>query len=102
MGDTGSLYLGGLIACLTMFSSMGLFIPLLGVMFVLSAMTDIIQVAYFKFTKRRTGAGKRIFLMAPFHHHLEKKGWTEARIVALYCTVTILIGIVCVISLLPK
>ncbi|MDR0461969.1 MAG: phospho-N-acetylmuramoyl-pentapeptide-transferase [Christensenellaceae bacterium] len=99
MGDTGSLFLGGIIATLSMFSLMGLFIPILGIMFVLSAATDIIQVTYFKITKKRTGTGRRVFLMAPFHHHLEKKGWTEARIVALYCTVTILLGIVCVITL---
>jgi len=100
MGDTGSLFLGGLVATLSMFSLNGFFIPLLGVMFVLSAATDVIQVAYFKFTKRRTGTGKRIFLMAPFHHHLEKKGWQEARIVALYCTVTIVVGVICVLTLI--
>ena len=95
MGDTGSLFLGGLIACLSVFSLMGLFLPIIGVCFVLSAVSDIIQVAYFKMTK-----GKRVFLMAPFHHHLEKRGWTEARIVWLYCTVTVLAGVICLITLL--
>jgi phospho-N-acetylmuramoyl-pentapeptide-transferase len=94
MGDTGSLYLGGLIACVSLFTLSGLFIPILGVMFVLSALSDIIQVAYFKITH-----GKRVFLMAPFHHHLEKKGWTEARIVALYCAVTVIVGVICLIFL---
>ena len=95
MGDTGSLFLGGIIATLSMFSMMGFFIPVLGVMFVLSAVSDIIQVAYFKLTK-----GKRVFLMAPYHHHLEKKGWAEARIVWLYCTITILVGTACIWFLL--
>jgi phospho-N-acetylmuramoyl-pentapeptide-transferase len=94
MGDTGSLYLGGIIACVSLFALSGLFIPILGVMFVLSALSDIIQVAYFKITH-----GKRVFLMAPFHHHLEKKGWTEARIVALYCAVTVIMGVICLIFL---
>jgi len=95
MGDTGSLYLGGIIATLSMFSLMGLFIPILGAMFVLSAVSDIIQVGYFKMTR-----GKRVFKMAPFHHHLEKSGWHEARIVWLYCTVTIILGVTCVMFLL--
>jgi len=99
MGDTGSLYLGSLIALLSFFSFMGLFLIILGVMFVVSSASDILQVAYFKWTKRRTGVGKRIFLMAPFHHHLEKKGWAEAKIVALYSIVTILVGVICVLSL---
>ena len=98
MGDTGSLYLGSLIALVSFFSGFGLFLLVLGVMFVASSASDILQVAYFKLTKRKTGEGKRIFLMAPFHHHLEKKGWAEAKIVALYCGITILAGMVCVLS----
>jgi len=100
MGDTGSLYLGSLIALLSFFSFLGLFLIVLGVMFVVSSISDILQVAYFKWTKRKTGEGKRIFLMAPFHHHLEKKGWAEAKIVALYSIITIVAGVVCVVSLL--
>jgi len=102
MGDTGSLYLGSLIALLSFFSYMGLFLIVLGIMFVVSSISDILQVAYFKWTKRKspTREGKRIFLMAPFHHHLEKKGWAEAKIVALYCTITVLVGMGCVWSLI--
>jgi phospho-N-acetylmuramoyl-pentapeptide-transferase len=74
---------------------MGLYILFIGVMFVISALSDIIQVAYFKATN-----GKRIFLMAPFHHHLEKKGHSEAKIVYIYSAVTILMGVICVVSLL--
>ena len=94
MGDTGSLYLGSIIATLSMFSFLGFYILILGVMFVVSAVSDIVQVAYFK----KTG-GKRVFLMAPFHHHLEMRGWSEAKIVFLYCAVTVVAGTACVIFL---
>jgi len=100
MGDTGSLYLGSLIALLSLFSYLGLFLIVLGIMFVVSSISDILQVAYFKYSRRKTGEGKRIFLMAPLHHHLEKKGWAEARIVWLYSAITILVGMVCVLSLI--
>jgi phospho-N-acetylmuramoyl-pentapeptide-transferase len=95
MGDTGSLYLGSIIALTSLFSFLGFFLLVLGFMFVLSAASDIIQVLYFKATK-----GKRVFLMAPFHHHLEKKGMPESKIVMLYCAVTIIAGMVCVATLL--
>jgi len=94
MGDTGSLFLGGLIATISMFSFLGLFILILGAVFVLSAVSVMIQVAYFKATK-----GKRVFLMTPFHHHLEKKNWAEARIVFLYCAITAIAGTVCIVTL---
>ena len=87
MGDTGSLYLGSLLATLSVFSFLGFFIIFLGLMFVWSALSVIIQVLYFKATK-----GKRVFKMTPYHHHLEKSGFAEARIVAIYATVTILMG----------
>ena len=86
MGDTGSLALGALVACSAIFTRMSLFIPIVGLMFVVSCASVIMQVVYFKATK-----GKRIFLMAPYHHHLQKKNWSETRICVLYCVVTILI-----------
>lgn len=89
MGDTGSLALGGFIACLALFSGKALLIPIMGIMFVLSALSDIIQVAYYKKTK------KRVFLMAPLHHHFEKKGVHENRIVTIYIIVTSLLSAVC-------
>lgn len=91
MGDTGSLALGGFIACLGLFSGKVLLIPIMGLMFVLSALSDIIQVAHYKRTK------KRVFLMAPLHHHFEKKGVHENRIVTIYIIVTSLISAVCLI-----
>jgi len=93
MGDTGSLFLGGLIATLSLFSYLGLAIIFLGIMFVWSAITVIIQVAYFKITK-----GKRVFLMTPYHHHLEKQGHSEPKIVAIYVTITTLMGVILTIS----
>ena len=86
MGDTGSLALGALVACSCIFTRMTLFIPIVGVMFVVSCLSVILQVVYFKVTK-----GKRIFLMAPYHHHLQKKGLSETRICMVYCAVTLLV-----------
>lgn len=86
MGDTGSLALGGFIACISIFSGKVLLMPIMGLMFVLSAVSVVIQVAYFKKTR------KRIFLMAPLHHHFQKKGVHENKIVTIYIIVT---GILC-------
>lgn len=94
MGDTGSLFLGGLIAMVSLFSGLGLIIVFLGVVFVWSALSTIMQVLFFKVTK-----GKRIFRMAPFHHHLEKGGMQEPKIVMLYTVITILIGVILVLSI---
>ena len=85
MGDTGSLALGGFIAAVCSVTKFYLLIPILGLMFVLSAVSVILQVLYFKATK------KRIFLMAPLHHHFEKKGCYETKIVAIYIIITIVI-----------
>lgn len=90
MGDTGSLALGALVACSAIFTRMSLFIPVVGLMFVVSCASVIIQVAYFKITK-----GKRVFLMAPYHHHLQKRGLSETRVCVIYCAVTI-----CIVMLL--
>jgi len=89
MGDTGSLALGGLIACLNIFTKQTLLIPILGVMFLVSSVSVILQVVKFKLTK------KRMFLMAPYHHHLEKKGMNETKIVCVYIIITIIVGVVC-------
>jgi len=91
MGDTGSLALGGLVACVLIFTRNTLFIPILGIMFVLSSVSVIIQVAYYKMTK------KRVFLMAPLHHHFEKKGVFEGRIVMCYSVITSIVGMLVVL-----
>ena len=88
MGDTGSLALGGLIASVSIFTRHVLLMPILGFVFVWSAVSVIIQVLHYKRTKRR------VFLMAPYHHHLEKKGMNETKIVAIYIIITALIGCV--------
>ena len=90
MGDTGALALGGLTACVAIFSGLTLLIPLIGIMYVITSISVIIQVIHFKRTK-----GKRIFLMAPLHHHFERKGVAEAKISALYAIATVMAGIVC-------
>lgn len=82
MGDTGSLALGGFIAVVAVLSGLELLLPIMGIMFVLSAVSDIIQVLHYKRTK------KRIFLMAPLHHHFEQKGVHENKIVFVYIVVT--------------
>ena len=91
MGDTGSLALGGLIASLAICTKQILLIPILGIMFVVSCVSVILQVISYKLTK------KRVFLMAPYHHHLEKKGLNENKIVVIYIVITL---IICVSSLL--
>ncbi len=91
MGDTGSLYLGGLIASVGILSGNAFFIPLIGIMFVMSGISVIMQVAHYKRTK------KRIFLMAPLHHHFEYKGHSESKICFYYKLITLVFGLVCVI-----
>ena len=87
MGDTGSLALGGFLASVAIFTRQVLLIPILGLAFVWSCLSVIIQVVHFKRTKRR------VFLMAPYHHHLEKKGIKETKIVAIYMIFTLFLSI---------
>ncbi len=87
MGDTGSLSLGGLMAVICSFNGTSLYIPVIGLMFVVSAVSVILQVLYFKRTK------KRIFLMAPFHHHLQHKGMYETKIVFIYIVITLILAL---------
>ena len=89
MGDTGSLALGGFISCLSVFSGNSLYIPILGIMFVISGISVIVQVIYYKRTRRR------VFLMAPIHHHFQMKGYTECKITYAYVLITALVGIIC-------
>ena len=91
MGDSGSLSLGGFIGAISVFSGNGLFVPILGATFVLSAISVIIQVAHYKRTK------KRIFLMAPVHHHFQMKGYSESKIAYCYFLVTCITGALSVI-----
>ena len=90
MGDTGSLALGGFIATYAVLTKFYLLMPIIGLMFVLSVLSVIMQVAYYKKTK------KRIFKMAPLHHHFEKCGIMETKIVSVYSIITLFIGLICI------
>lgn len=92
MGDTGSLAIGGGLAMLALCTKSVLLIPMIGIMFVWSSISVIVQVTVFKLTK------KRVFLMAPFHHHLERKGWSETRIGILYAAITLFVGCAVVLA----
>jgi phospho-N-acetylmuramoyl-pentapeptide-transferase len=91
MGDTGSLALGGFAAAVGVLSGNALYIAVIGLPFVLSVISVLIQVIYYKAT-----GGKRVFLMAPLHHHFQQKGFSESKISFCYFTVTLLLGAVCV------
>lgn len=91
MGDTGSMYLGGAFAALGIACRMHLLLVLIGLVYVLEALSVVLQVAYFKYTKKKYGEGKRIFKMSPIHHHFELCGWSEYKIVAVFA----LFGLVC-------
>lgn len=91
MGDTGSLSLGGFLGALTVFTSNAFYMPILGICFVASSLSVILQVIHFKRTK------KRIFLMAPLHHHFQMKGYTETQISYVYSLITVIMGVVSVI-----
>ncbi|MEM9897357.1 MAG: phospho-N-acetylmuramoyl-pentapeptide-transferase [Bacteroidota bacterium] len=93
MGDTGSLSLGGIIAVLAFVIRKELLIPVLCGVLVIENLSVIIQVSYFKYTKKKYGEGKRVFLMSPLHHHYQKKGIPEAKIVARFWITGILLGI---------
>ncbi len=99
MGDTGSLSLGAIIAVLALTIRKELLIPVLCGIFLIENMSVIIQVAYFKYTRKKYGEGRRIFLMSPLHHHYQKKNWHEAKIVTRFWTVGILLAILTLATL---
>lgn len=99
MGDTGSLTIGGIIAVLAISVRKELLLPVLCAIFFAESASVIIQVAYFKYTKKRFGEGRRIFLMSPLHHHYQKKGYHESKIVTRFWIVTILLAIVSIVTL---
>lgn len=99
MGDTGSLTIGGIIAVFAIMIRKELLLPLLCGIFVIENLSVIMQVSWFKFTKKKYGEGRRIFLMAPLHHHYQKKGFHEAKIVTRFWIIGILLAIVTIITL---
>ena len=90
MGDTGSLSLGGAIGVMAILLKSEFLLVIVGGVFVAEALSVIGQVGYFKFTARRYGEGRRIFLMAPVHHHFEKLGWPESKVVTRFWIVGVL------------
>ena len=88
MGDTGSLALGGFVASTAFVLKMPIFIAIVGFIYLWESITVMLQVGWFKLTKRKYGEGRRLFKMAPFHHHLEKCGWRETKVVTLFYVAT--------------
>ena len=99
MGDTGSLTIGGIIAVLAISVRKELLLPILCAIFFAENLSVILQVAYFKYTKNRFGEGRRIFLMSPLHHHFQKKGYHETKIVIRFWIVAILLAILSIVTL---
>ncbi len=99
MGDTGSLTLGGIIAVSCIIIRKELLIPILCGIYLMESISVIIQVSYFKYTKKKYGEGRRIFLMTPIHHHYQKKGMHEAKIVQRFIVIGIMLAVISVVTL---
>ena len=99
MGDTGSLALGGIIAVFSIIIRKELLIPVLCGIFLVENLSVIMQVSYFKYTRKKYGKGRRIFLMSPLHHHFQMKGFTEPKIVTRFWIVAIMLAVITVVTL---
>ena len=99
MGDTGSLALGGIIATLALVIRKELLIPVLCGVFLIENLSVMLQVSYFKYTKRKYGEGRRIFKMSPLHHHFQKLGYHESKIVTRFWIISILLAVVAIVTL---
>ena len=99
MGDTGSLALGGIIASLAIIVRKELLIPIFCGVFLIELLSVMIQVSYFKYTKKKFGEGKRVFLMSPLHHHYQKKGFHESKIAVRFWIITILCVVLAILTL---
>ncbi|MCK4360671.1 MAG: phospho-N-acetylmuramoyl-pentapeptide-transferase, partial [Bacteroidales bacterium] len=99
MGDTGSLTIGGIIAVFAIIIRKELLIPILCGIFLAESFSVILQVSYFKYTKRKYGAGKRIFKMSPLHHHFQVLGYPEPKIVQRFFIVGIMLAVLTIITL---
>ena len=97
MGDTGSMYLGGAFAAIGIACRMHLLLVLVGIVYVLDALSVVVQVLYFKYTKKKYGEGRRIFKMSPIHHHFELCKWSEYKIVTVFSLVGLAAGIAAVL-----
>ncbi len=99
MGDTGSLTIGGIIAVLAIAVRKEFLIPILAGVFVAENLSVIMQVSYFKYTRKKYGEGRRIFLMSPLHHHFQKKGYHESKIVTRFWIVGIMLAVISILTL---
>jgi phospho-N-acetylmuramoyl-pentapeptide-transferase len=99
MGDTGSLAIGGIIAVFAILIRKELLIPILCGIFVVESISVVMQVGYFKYTRKKYGVGRRIFLMSPLHHHYQKKGYPEPKIVTRFWIVGILLAVITIVTL---
>jgi len=99
MGDTGSLALGGIIAVFAILIRKEIMIPIFCGIFLVESLSVVMQVGYFKYTKRRFGAGRRIFLMAPLHHHFQIKGYHESKIVIRFFIIGIMLAVLTIVTL---
>ena len=99
MGDVGALSLGGALGTIAVITRQEILLGIMGGVFVAEALSVMLQVAWFKYTKRRYGEGRRIFLMAPLHHHFEKKGWAETQVVVRFWIITMLLCLIGLASL---
>tara|TARA_R110002096_G_scaffold97694_17_gene217791 strand:- start:9353 stop:10486 length:1134 start_codon:yes stop_codon:yes gene_type:complete len=99
MGDTGSLALGGIFGALALMLHKELLLPFVCGVFFFETLSVIIQTTYFKYTKKKYGEGKRVFLMTPIHHHFEKKGWSEQKIVVRFWIITVMLAIISLLTL---
>jgi len=99
MGDTGSLALGGALGAIALMIHKELLLPLICGIFLIETLSVIIQTSWFKYTRKRFGEGRRVFLMTPIHHHFEKLGWPESRIVVRFWIIAALLGILSLLTL---
>ncbi len=99
MGDTGSLTIGGIIAVIAIATRKELLIPILCGIFFIENLSVVLQVGWFKYTRRKLGEGKRLFLMSPLHHHFQKKGYHESKIVARFWIIGILLAVITIVTL---
>jgi phospho-N-acetylmuramoyl-pentapeptide-transferase len=99
MGDTGSLALGGIVAVFAILIRKEIMIPIFCGIFLVENLSVVMQVGYFKYTKRRFGAGRRIFLMSPLHHHFQKKGYHESKIVIRFFIIGIMLAVLTIVTL---
>jgi phospho-N-acetylmuramoyl-pentapeptide-transferase len=99
MGDTGSLALGGILAVFAVIIRKEFLIPILCGIFLVENLSVVVQVAYFKYTRKKYGEGRRIFLMSPIHHHFQKMGIPEAKIVTRFWIVGIILAVLTIVTL---